>query len=137
MTDKIEVPMELLEKLRDCAYLCIHETAGEEADALLREAAQPERYCNKCGYIGPDETHSRSEGGNCDYIACLPVTRPADEELRRDAEVVQNMKDVGLFLHHCWCDVQMNEYSFIRLGEATEKMDKAIAAIAAEKREGS
>lgn len=57
MTDKIEVPMELLEELRDCAELCAdyvraHDLGedsaethfrqvGRACDALLREAPQP------------------------------------------------------------------------------------------------
>lgn len=40
------------------------------------------------------------------------------------------LKDAGLFLHHCWCDVQMNEYSW-------EKLNVTMAAIDAAMREQS
>lgn len=36
------------------------------------------------------------------------------------------LKDVGLFLHHCWCDVQMNDYSFERLNRQMEAVDAAL-----------
>ena len=38
----------------------------------------------------------------------------------------QVLKDVGLFLHHCWCDVQMNDYSFERLNEQMDIIDKVL-----------
>lgn len=36
------------------------------------------------------------------------------------------LKDVGLFLHHCWCDVQMNDHSFGRLNDMMTAVDEAI-----------
>lgn len=36
------------------------------------------------------------------------------------------LKDVGLFLHHCWCDVQMNEYSFDLLNKQMAAVDAAL-----------
>ena len=36
------------------------------------------------------------------------------------------LKDVSLFLHHCWCDVQMNEHSFDLLNKQTEAVDAAL-----------
>lgn len=35
------------------------------------------------------------------------------------------LKEVGLFLHHCWCDVQMNNHSFERLNAAMTLVDAA------------
>lgn len=36
------------------------------------------------------------------------------------------LKDVGLFLHHCWCDVQMNDYSFERLNQQMQAVDAEL-----------
>ena len=52
----------------------------------------------------------------------------AAAELRRlhaqcDA-LLEALKSTGLFLHHCWCDVQMNDYSF-------EKLNQQMAIVAA------
>lgn len=38
------------------------------------------------------------------------------------------LSKAGLFLHHCWCDVQMNDYSFERLNEQMKMVDAALAA---------
>src|SRR5690606_28318846 len=97
MTDKmIPVPRELLEELRDCANDCFnydsalaysrstrvnfYEGLMEQCDALLREAAQP------CGCrIGTCESKADRRCRMADEIA-EQQARPADDELRRDAE---------------------------------------------------
>ena len=38
-------------------------------------------------------------------------------------------KSTAAFLHHCWCDVQMSDYSFQRLSEQMEIIDAAIDAL--------
>jgi len=47
-------------------------------------------------------------------------------ELRRldavNAQLLEALKSANLFLHHCWCDVQMNEYSY-------EKLQQEMAAV--------
>jgi hypothetical protein len=52
-------------------------------------------------------------------------------ELRRQhAEITklrEALKEAGLFLHHAWCDVQMNEYSFEKLNKTMEVVDAALA----------
>jgi nicotinamide mononucleotide adenylyltransferase len=52
-------------------------------------------------------------------------------ELRRQhAEIAmlrETLKEAGLFLHHAWCDVQMNEYSFEKLNKTMEVVDAALA----------
>ena len=59
--------------------------------------------------------------------------RRAAAELRRlhaqrDA-LLEALKSTGLFLHHCWCDVQMNDYSFEKLNRQMEIVDAAIKAV--------
>lgn len=55
----------------------------------------------------------------------------AAAELRRlheiNQELLEVLKSTGLFLHHCWCDVPMNEYSFKKLNLQMEVVDTAIA----------
>ena len=63
--------------------------------------------------------------------------RRAAAELRRlhaqrDA-LLEALKSTGLFLHHCWCDVQMNDYSFEKLNRQMEIVDAAIKAVEGEK----
>lgn len=45
---------------------------------------------------------------------------------QRDA-LLEALKSTGLFLHHCWCDVQMNDYSFEKLNQQMQIVDAAIA----------
>lgn len=62
-----------------------------EAFCAALAAAQPkgEKFCNKCGYFGPDEMHNRPrDGKQCDYLSC-PVKK-ADEP-------VMMFKDKGTF----------------------------------------
>lgn len=108
MTDKIEVPRELLEELRDCANDCFHyestlsysrstrvnfyEGLVEQCGALLRSAAQPEPI------TPPQPEGFRDIGERIAELEADPAKkaaldrarermhRPADEELRRDAE---------------------------------------------------
>ncbi|MDQ0022943.1 hypothetical protein J2X90_000729 [Variovorax paradoxus] len=43
--------------------------------------AERERYCNKCGYFGPDQIHDRPNGsGPCGYLACVRPTPPAPNQ---------------------------------------------------------
>lgn len=59
--------------------LVFHPAALEAFCAAIAAAQpKPERYCNKCGYFGPDEMHNRPrDGKQCDYLSC-PVKK-ADE----------------------------------------------------------
>ena len=49
-------------------------------------------------------------------------------EAQRDA-LLEALKSTGLFLHHCWCDVQMNDYSFEKLNQQMQIVDAAIKAV--------
>jgi hypothetical protein len=42
-------------------------------------------------------------------------------------ELLDALKAAGLFLHHAWCDVQMNDYSFEKLNQTMIVVDAAIA----------
>jgi hypothetical protein len=46
----------------------------------------------------------------------------AENEVLREA-----LKEAGLFMHHAWCNVQMNEYSFEKLNKTMQVVDAAIA----------
>ena len=50
-----------------------------------------------------------------------------DKELMQQA--LDALKSTGLFLHHCWCDVSMNDYSFGKLNQQMEIVDDQIAAL--------
>jgi len=50
-----------------------------------------------------------------------------DRELMQQA--LEALKSTGLFLHHCWCDVSMNDYSFDKLNQQMEIVDAQIAAL--------
>ena len=47
---------------------------------------------------------------------------------QRDA-LLAALKSTGLFLHHCWCDVQMNDYSFEKLNQQMAVVDTAIQMV--------
>ncbi len=44
-------------------------------------------------------------------------------------ELLEALKAAGLFLHHAWCDVQMNDYSFEKLNQTMTVVDAAIAKV--------
>lgn len=51
-----------------------------------------------------------------------------NDALRAENERLRNvLRDAGLFLHHCWCDVPMNDYSFERLNTMIGQIDTALA----------
>ena len=58
----------------------------------------------------------------------VAMSRIADLESQRDA-LLEALKSTGLFLHHCWCDVQMNDHSFEKLNRQMEIVDAAIKAV--------
>ena len=50
--------------------------------------------------------------------------------LKQEAAIKQlreALSHSGLFLHHAWCDVQMNDYSFEKLNQQMQIVDAAIA----------
>lgn len=48
-------------------------------------------------------------------------------ELERQLEEARGvLKETGLLLHHLWCDVQMNDYSFEKLSKAMDVIDAAM-----------
>lgn len=66
-------------------------------------------------------------------VSFFPVKE--DPAAAINEHLLEALKSTGLFLHHCWCDVQMNDYSFEKLGKQMEIVDAAIAE--AEKAKGS
>ena len=71
-----------------------------------------------------DAYHTRS----CHKEAAAELRRLSAVEAQRDA-LLEALKSTGLFLHHCWCDVQMNDYSFEKLNRQMEIVDAAIKAV--------
>lgn len=64
-------------------------------------------------------------------IYALEMARSMEQKtakLKRDA-LLRALKSTGLFLHHCWCDVQMNDYSFEKLNRQMEIVDAAIKSV--------
>lgn len=62
------------------------------------------------------------------YGAAAQLRRLSAVEAQRDA-LLEALKSTGLFLHHCWCDVQMNDYSFEKLNQQMAIVDFAIKAV--------
>jgi hypothetical protein len=57
-------------------------------------ATVAQRFCNKCGYSGPDEQHDRPNGsGRCDYLSCVS----APSEGHPPAVVAQPAADLMRF----------------------------------------
>lgn len=44
-------------------------------------------------------------------------------------QALEALESTGLFLHHCWCDVQMNDYSFEKLNKQMEIVDSTLTAL--------
>ena len=90
--------------------------------ALAQRAAKPQRP--KCLEFALDFLGTPENGELLAYIEQL--------EVQRDA-LLEALKSTGLFLHHCWCDVQMNDHSFEKLNRQMEIVDAAIKAVEGEK----
>ena len=55
--------------------------------------------------------------------------RPVCRLTRERGALLEALKSTGLFLHHCWRDVQMNKYSFEKLTQQMAVVDAAIKAV--------
>lgn len=76
----ISVPRDLLERLANSRAF-LHDTRkaqdelrtllAQQADQVTEEVAKKaSRFCNKCGYCGPLQTHNRPRDGvMCNYFA--------------------------------------------------------------------
>lgn len=93
-----------------------------------------ERYCNKCGYFGPDEIHNKpGHLYQCGYLSSpiqqpdtIQVSRAEYEELRRDAERYRWLREIAYVgisrvKSELWCFRGL----FARDGES---LDEAIDA---------
>lgn len=56
----------------------------------------------------------------------IELTEKVEKLTRELAEARKVLKETGLLLHHFWCDVQMNDYSFDKLNKGIEAIDEAI-----------
>lgn len=108
MTDKPEA-LRLADKLN---LMLGWDTCAEAAAELRRLYAENEKF----------RKHIESQNKELDEL--IPMAERL--EAQRDA-LLEALKSTGLFLHHCWCDVQMNDYSFERLNHQMSVVDAAIA----------
>jgi hypothetical protein len=61
-----------------------------------------ERFCNKCGYFGPDEQHQRPNGsGQCGYLSSLAAPGAAIAAREQEAETWL-IEDQDHFPRHRW-----------------------------------
>ena len=58
--------------------------------------------------------------------ACAERDARIVEFERQLEEARKVLKETGLLLHHFWCDVPMNEYSFEKLNKGMEAIDAAM-----------
>lgn len=86
----------------------------------LKDALDLAYYCRGSLIGGAAYEYARACGVLGEHIKEL--------EKQRD-ELLAALKSTNLFLHHCWCDVQMNEYSFGKLNQQMIIVDKAISSI--------
>lgn len=89
-------------------------------------------------YRLPTDTEEVSmDNCNSDFDWKTARYEAAEQELkRRDARIAELMRELedarkvlretGLLLHHFWCDVQMNEYSFDKLNKGMQAIYAAI-----------
>lgn len=87
------------------------------------------RYGNDINDEAAAELRRLHEAHDWQYeMAGKRLRRVEKMEAQRDA-LLEALKSTGLFLHHCWCDVQMNEYSFEKLNQQMAVVDAAIKAV--------
>ena len=94
-------------------------TLKEEKNYLLRRAgeniAEIEQY--KSALIAYASEFPNDEEG-------LPDVGNIHKNIRtlksQKSDLLTVLKEVDLFLHHCWCAVHMNEYSFEKLNHHME-----------------
>ena len=108
---------------------------ADAIDPFVRPYA-PDHLTSKAAAAELRRLHAENEAmrnvANRGGHIAVAMSRIADLESQRDA-LLEALKSTGLFLHHCWCDVQMNDYSFEKLNQQMIVVDAAIAAVEGEK----
>ena len=127
MTTLREAAQQALEALEEyqskgAPFLACDGAVAALRAALAQQADKPQRP--KCLEFALDFLGTPENGELLAYIEQL--------EVQRDA-LLEALKSTGLFLHHCWCDVQMNDHSFEKLNRQMEIVDAAIKAVEGEK----
>ena len=127
MTDLRTAAQQALEALEEyqsngAPFLACDGAVAALKAALTQQADKPQRP--KCLEFALDFLGAPENGELLAYIKQL--------EVQRDA-LLEALKSTGLFLHHCWCDVQMNDHSFEKLNRQMEIVDAAIKAVEGEK----
>ncbi len=92
------------------------------SDAWHKEAATELRRL----HAENEKFRKHIEGQNTELDKLIPMAERL--EAQRDA-MLEALKSTGLFLHHCWCDVQMNDYSFEKLNQQMQIVDAAIKSV--------
>lgn len=103
--------------------------AAAELRRLNSEVEMLKRIIENCKAV----SDATAEGWRLDQekFDAVKVARDTMGELwakekAHNAELVEALQSTGLFLHHLWCDVQMNDYSFQKLNEQMEIVDGVL-----------
>lgn len=102
-----------------------------EKSEALRMADQLDRgwaYKDECSEIAAELRHLHASCEDYAQHKQRQDQRILTLTAQRDA-LLEALKSTGLFLHHCWCDVQMNDYSFEKLNQQMAVVDTAIKAV--------
>lgn len=109
--------------------------ASPSPDGKAEQAEAPSDYpqfllrkCEHCGCKTNAKMRACCKAGWVDdKVASEDRASLAPQPTASNAGERALLKDIGLLLHHFWCDVQMNDYSFQKLNAMMMRIDAALA----------
>lgn len=94
-------------------------------EAAYGEYVKLETFEHEMARMQAQVDRMRKEGQRLHEVE-LTLKSQVNELKAVKSELMGTLKTTGLFLHHCWCDVSMNEYSFEKLNSTMRLVDETI-----------
>jgi hypothetical protein len=86
-----------------------------------------ERYCNKCGYFGPDEIHNKpGHLYQCGYLSS-PIQQPDTIQVSRaEYEALQELSDAFKQNNRAFRNIETGEIKYLIVGANTDGWEDVV-----------